>query len=41
MTTLKDVFLNYGLLHKSKDVQNRIKLYIEILNKAGKKPSQI
>ena len=41
MSILKDLFINYGLFYKSKDVQYWIKLYIEILNKSGKTPNKI
>lgn len=41
MQLLKDYFIDYGLIKKSKDVQNRVKIYIDTLKETGKKPSQI
>ena len=41
MPLLKERLLDYGHIKKSKDLQEWIKTYSEILNKINKKPSQI
>ena len=41
MQLLKNYFIDYGLLRKSKDVQEWVKQYIETLQETGRTPSKI
>jgi len=41
MQLLKDLYIEFGEIKKSRVAQNRVKQYIETLDKTGKKPNQI
>ena len=41
MQLLKGYFIDYGLIKKSKEIQDWVKIYIETLQEIGRTPNQI